>query len=589
MNRLNVNRLLIVTLAFALIFIVMSSFSYAQGRPENIRTAEYTQLQKNLCRGWNTWNTNSVLSHVHLPEAFAVNLCIKNSGTGEPYMNTFYKANETLGRPEKIKLGSRSDDGSYTELEMRISNRSRIKVQSASEGDELFLLVTVLERDKFRPPYLTVEAGTLWNRNGQITKNGNTINAKYDGRSFTLKTTSKTVEDPFTTSNSPYLSIPLDGEIGIYTGKVKTLEEIKSLITSRQKEYVSKPLKYGELSETFRAMQTVLAWNVIYDPENNRVISPVSRLWNTNWGGYVLFDWDTYFASMMYSMYNKELSYANAVEVTKGITKNGFIPNCQSAYNIKSDDRSQPPVGSLAVLYIYNKYHEKWFLEEVYDELITWNRWWPAHRDSDGYLCWGSDLVTGQLVDGTVNTWQGAAYESGLDNSPMYDNVPFNTKTHLMELADVGLMSFYISDCKALADISQILGKNKEAAELNERAAKYSEKLDTLWDEKTGIYLNKRIDNGQFSYRLSTTNFYPLLAKVPSQDKANRMIKEHFFNENEFMGEWIMPSIAKNDPAFKDQAYWRGRIWGADEFSCISRYEKLRFTGSEKSSCRKVP
>jgi putative isomerase len=23
-----------------------------------------------------------------------------------------------------------------------------------------------------------------------------------------------------------------------------------------------------------------------------------------------------------------------------------------------------------------------------------------------------------------------------------------------------------------------------------------------------------------------------------------------------------MPSIARNDPAFKDQKYWRGRIWG---------------------------
>ena len=189
-------------IVFALIFTVSSSVSYSQGNSKNIRTAEYAQLQKNLCRGWNTWNTNSVLSHVHLPEAFAVNLCIKNSGTGEPYVNSFYKANETLGRPEKIKLGSRSDDGSYTELEMsfkafswQTESRFKIKVQSASDGDELFLLVTVLERDKFRPPYLTVEAGTLWNRNGQITKNGDTITAKYNNRSFTLQTTAKTLPE----------------------------------------------------------------------------------------------------------------------------------------------------------------------------------------------------------------------------------------------------------------------------------------------------------------------------------------------------------------------------------------------------------
>ncbi len=28
----------------------------------------------------------------------------------------------------------------------------------------------------------------------------------------------------------------------------------------------------------------------------------------------------------------------------------------------------------------------------------------------------------------------------------------------------------------------------------------------------------------------------------------------------------MIPSIARNDPAFKDQDYWRGRIWGPMNF-----------------------
>jgi hypothetical protein len=43
----------------------------------------------------------------------------------------------------------------------------------------------------------------------------------------------------------------------------------------------------------------------------------------------VLFDWDTYFASFMYSLYNRDLAFANAVEITKSITKRGFIPNAR--------------------------------------------------------------------------------------------------------------------------------------------------------------------------------------------------------------------------------------------------------------------
>jgi putative isomerase len=75
-----------------------------------------------------------------------------------------------------------------------------------------------------------------------------------------------------------------------------------------------------------------------------------------------------------------------------------------------------------------------------------------------------------------------------------------------------------------------------------------------------------RTGNGLFSPRLSPANFYPLLAKVPTQTQANRMANEHLLNPAEFYGEWMIPSIARNDPAFKDQDYWRGRIWGPMNF-----------------------
>jgi len=44
------------------------------------------------------------------------------------------------------------------------------------------------------------------------------------------------------------------------------------------------------------------------------------------------------------------------------------------------------------------------------------------------------------------------------------------------------------------------------------------------------------------------------------------MMKEHYFNPHEFYGEYVMPSISRNDSAFKDNDYWRGRIWGPMNF-----------------------
>jgi putative isomerase len=54
------------------------------------------------------------------------------------------------------------------------------------------------------------------------------------------------------------------------------------------------------------------------------------------------------------------------------------------------------------------------------------------------------------------------------------------------------------------------------------------------------------------------------MACTPEQ--AQRMIKQHYFDPAEFYGDYVMPSIARNDPAFKDNSYWRGRIWAPMNF-----------------------
>jgi hypothetical protein len=546
----------------------------AQGAARVLRTPEYRALQRQLCRGWNTWSANSVLAHVYLPDAFALTLGLKSAGMGHNYQNTFFQANATARRLEKIRLGPHADDGAYTELTLEwntggADSRNVALVQSATENNgEEYILVTVQQRARLRAEHLIVETGYYWNRPGTVRREGAVLKAQpggEGGRAFAVRTTAREINDPFVTADGPYLSLPLEGRIAVYTGAEKTLEQVAGIIEAHRAAHTKRLARYGEAREVFTAMQTILGWNLTYDPENDRAISPVSRMWSAYWGGYVLFDWDTYFASFMYGLYNQDLAFANAVEVTKGITRGGFIPNASSAYGIQTDDRSQPPVGSLMVREIYKRHKEKWFLAEVYDELLRWNRWWPGARDTQGLLAWGSDNQP-QLVDGTFHNFQAALFESGLDNSPMYDGVPFNARTNRLEMADVGLNALYVADCRALAAIAGELGKGADQRELLARGDKYAAALTGLWDDKAGIYLNKRTDTGESSPKLSPTNFYPLIAQVATGEQAARMVREHYFNPREFHGEWVMPSIARNVPGFEDQNYWRGRIWGPMNF-----------------------
>jgi putative isomerase len=539
-------------------FIFFFSCSNASGQisPSEYTGKERSNLNTKLVKGWNTWNTRSVLSHVLLPECFAINLAIKDrSGT---VLEEALIGRAHYDTKEHVTPGPHAYDGSYTELEVEWHN-IRIKVQSATVNNELHILVSPLKT--IRGDSLLIMPRILWNRKADITIDKNII--------ITFNSSDKIkfyVNGGNHALSSNSIRTSLDHKTTISSGIAKSPALVEQIITNAKVKFEAERRKYNKSQEVYEAMQTVLAWTTIYDPNNNRVINPVSRTFSPDW---VLFGWDTYFAAYMLSLDNKDLAYANAIAITKEITSRGFIPN-NVQFGHKSEDRSEPQVGSIVVREIYKKYKEKWLLFEVYNELLSWNRWRAANRDIDGYLVHGTDPYDYGESKSRSATQSGkmkaAKWESGMDNSPMWDEAIFDSINHRMLLADVGLMSLFIADCHSLAEIAAILGKADDAKELTDRAAKYSAKLETLWNEEFGLYLNKNLVTGKPSYRLTPTLFYPLLAKVPDQQKASRMMKEHFYNPNEFWGEYIMPSVSRNDTAFKDNHYWRGRIWAPLNF-----------------------
>ena len=543
-----------------LYLILITAIAIAQSPKEHI-----AQVQQSLAKGWNTWDTYSQISFTHMPEGVTINLALKE------YKNAFIMRNPLLYKAEQhITLGAHSDDGSYTDLVLEWE-KMKFRIQSATDVDNLVILVTPLDVETSKKPILVAEAGIVWQMDGTVSKNGDQITWSSGNYSTSLFGTHTTVSDPYLKLYAPYNAYELASETGLSTGKAYTVPEIKAVLQRQSDALRAKKMAYGENAEIFNALQSSIAWNVVYDPQKKRVIVPVSRSWNEWHGGYVLFCWDNYFVSYMLSLYNKELAYANLLAITSEADETGFVPNFSDAF-VKSRDRSQPPVGSFCVREIYRKYQEKWLLEAVYDNLLRWNRWWAVKRDINGLLAWGSNFyepLNGnywETRESGVGGRQGASLESGLDNAPMYFDIPFDSTKEVLKLWDVGLNSIYIMDCNALADIAKVLGKTNDYNELTQRGAKYSANLNKLWNEKLGIYCNRRTDSGEFSTRLSPTCFYPLLTNVPDKQQIDRMMKEHFYNSDEFYGEWIIPSVPRNDSNFSKQDYWQGRIWAPLNF-----------------------
>ncbi|MBQ3865100.1 MAG: hypothetical protein II781_04605 [Clostridia bacterium] len=528
---------------------------------------QYRKLKEEALRGWNTWNTRSMLSHVHLPDGFALNLCLKDDGKAA-YLKEAY-VGEKGEKDAVVFPREHAYDGSYTHLTLSWLG-TEIDVASATDGDDLVLLVTPL-RLPGRPVRLVIEASFLWNKPGAVFRTDDGFRAEGPQGQFTVFATAPAVPDPYAVTQTPFLVMGLEGETGISTGKPRSTEEIRRIIRNRSAEHEKKLEAYGDGKELYRAMQTCVAWDTIYEPSKDRLVTPVSRRWNRNWAGYVLFCWDNFFVSQLAVSESRAVAYSNLIEILSERTPDGFVPNFASALGASSLDRSQPPVGSAALWDLYTRRQEKWLVDLTYDALCGWNDWWFSHRQvEEGLFAWGSDPYTPRVghhseIDG-INERFGAALESGLDNSPMYDDIPFDKDTHMLCLADVGLTGLVIMDLKALIALSEIEGNPERRELFQSRLAVCEKAIQRLWCEEDGFFYNKRTDTGEFSKRISPTNFYALYASTVTEEQCGRILAEHFYNPEEFWGEYVLPSIARNDPAYPEQEYWRGRIWAPMNF-----------------------
>ncbi|MBE5803172.1 MAG: hypothetical protein E7316_01500 [Clostridiales bacterium] len=532
----------------------------------------YADMKRSYMQGWHTWNVRSVLSHVYMPDGFALNIAFKEYREGHYLKETLVGrfVNEYGREPAETAFpGPHAFDGSYTEMTVKWCDME-IRVESACEGNDLTLLITPVKK-QIRPAMLVLEGGFLWGRPGWVEQNGQMLIGHTGSCDRTVYAVGTPMYDPNIPVQAACLCLVLDGPVAITTGTCRTLEEAQANIAARREDHARKCARFGDLGGMYEALESALGWDTVYDAKNDRVISPVSRLWSIGSGGYVLFCWDNFFAGFMASLGCRELAYSNLREILNEQTAAGFVPNLAYATGQVSADRSQPPVGSAMLLETYRVFREKWIVEEMYDGLLRWNQWFAGHRmNPDGALCWGSEeipvLYGNRWESEGVHDTYGAALESGLDNSPMYDDVPFNKETNRLELEDVGLTGLYILDCRSLMELARLIGREADLPWLQTQMDKARAGLETLWDEANGFYYNRRTDTGKFSRRISPTNFYALFSPDVTPERQRRIADEHYFNPEEFYGEWMLPSIARNDAAYRDQNYWRGRVWAPLNF-----------------------
>ncbi len=312
----------------------------------------------------------------------------------------------------------------------------------------------------------------------------------------------------------------------------------------------------GTYEGSLDAIRDVVAWNTIWDETNARPYTAVTRIWNL--GKFAVWYNDQLFAALLAGVFDADLARENMATAMASATPQGNIA-CIVTSNDAWVDRSQHPNGALVAWQLYQRTGERSLLAASYDALARNQRWWRKNRDPDafGLLSCGTSDVGEGLYKGTHFA---ARNETGMDNSATHDEAVYDPVTRTLSTLDLGLNCAAVLDAEMLAKMAVVLGKDDDSREFGGVAERCRKLIsEHLWDESRGIFANRQ-RHGGFVRSLSPTSFYPLLCGAATPEQAEQLLK-HLADETTFGGQYPLPNATRDDPAFADNVYWRGRIW----------------------------
>ncbi|MDP2671764.1 MAG: trehalase family glycosidase [bacterium] len=309
--------------------------------------------------------------------------------------------------------------------------------------------------------------------------------------------------------------------------------------------------------------------------------------------------WDSCFHAIVLSHFDPELAKNELRNLTKMQREDGFIPHVifwdppllslhgaalESKFSLfpKTTELIQPPLLAEAVNAIYQKDKDRYFLVEMLPKLTDYYSWLADNRDPDR--------------DGLLSII--APYESGMDQSPSYDEVcDIRSKTKLgvaigcrkvtlrhmlhnydlkkifaedyFNVEDVFVNSIYIKNLKVLVRLLESFGEEKQAKKFSLIAKKAQDNLIAkCFDEKTNFFFDTYSKEEKNTTAKTIKGLMPLILGI-DEKIAKNLVTKHLSNKDEFDLPYPVPTVAADDPDFRarptmifgEPLIWRGPTW----------------------------
>ncbi|MCR4738833.1 MAG: hypothetical protein K5886_01070 [Lachnospiraceae bacterium] len=192
------------------------------------------------------------------------------------------------------------------------------------------------------------------------------------------------------------------------------------------------------------------------------------------------------------------------------------------------------------------------YLELLYTTLERFDSYLWKVRDSDN--------------DGCLESW--CKYDTGEDNALRYQDAPDAWENEyppggfsVVPMASVDVMSYSYTARDTLNRTAILLGKEDMAAGWKKKADVVKKKIrEYLWSEKRGTCFDRDKDHREMPVLYHNTLRAMYWGSI-DRDMADRFVSLHLLNPAEFYTKMPLPSVAVNDPLFRNipENNWSGQ------------------------------
>lgn len=347
--------------------------------------------------------------------------------------------------------------------------------------------------------------------------------------------------------------------IGDKNAHKKEVSPFSSIADSAEERWKSWFEKLPPVADTYVRTYTYAWWvmaNNLVRPKGSIAYEAMMPS-KVNYVGLWL--WDSAMHSLAFRHVDPELARNQIRAILEYQLPDGMLPDAIYDDGVISEidhpifaEVTKPPILAWAGLKLHETEPDLKFLNDIYVPLVRWNAWWFSMNDDD--------------VDGLVQ--YNHPYSSGLDDSPLWD--------YGMPVESPDLNTYLCIQMGSLAMMAEFLGMHSEAQMWRRRSqAIVHRMIEDFWDEASGVFLAKHHDES--IPVITPFNLYPLWTGQLPDAIRNRLIG-HLTNPEEFWGEIILPSVARNDPHYDPSAMWRGPVWTNINYFFI---EALRQVGED--------